>query len=143
MKKLLRLTMMCLLLNSFAIKSNAQQKLIHYWHFNNLVNFTTVQVSPSIFPVIKANYSSLDTNKAILAYKPLAGTVGNLLTFWDAVSPGDTVNARMGQAAGVGFRPRNPSDSMQLMLYIPTSSYKNITIKFETQKSSEIGRAHV
>jgi len=120
----------------FSKIANAQQKLIHYWHFNNLVNFTTVAVSPSTFPAVKANYSTLDTNKAVLAMKPLAGTVGNALTYWDNVSPGDTVNARLGVPAGLGFRPRNPTDSMQLMLYIPSTGYQNITIKYEAQKSS-------
>ena len=116
--------------------------LIHYWHFNNLVNFTTVAVSPSTFPVVRANYSTIDTTKAFLKFAPLSGTAGNLLTYFDNVSPGDTVNARMGTPAGLGFRPRNPSDSMQLMVYIPTTGYKNIVVKFEVQKSSATNGAY-
>jgi len=117
-------------------QSTAQQKLIHYWHFNNLVNFTTVAVNPSLLPAIKADYSTLDTSRVRMAYVPLAGTVGNAKTYWDNLNPGDTINARMGQPAGLGFRPRNPSDSMQLQFYIPTTGYQNISIKFEVQKSS-------
>ena len=135
--------MIGLFLNLIAFNSNAQQKLIHYWHFNNLVNFTTVAVSPSTFPSIKANFSSLDTNKALIAFRPLAGTAGNLLTYYDNVSPGDTVNARQGQPAGLGLRPRNPTDSMQLMFYIPTTHYQNITVKFEVQKSSASNGGYV
>ncbi len=142
MKRLLHITILFLLLNSSVIKSNAQQSLIYYWHFNNLVNFTTVNVSPSIFPVIRPNYTTLDSTKAFLKLAPLAGTAGNLATFYDNVSPGDVLNARFGTIAGLGFRPRNPTDSMQLMLYIPSTSYKNITIKFETQKSSASNGAY-
>ncbi|MEI6506844.1 MAG: T9SS type A sorting domain-containing protein [Bacteroidota bacterium] len=136
MKKVLRLSIVCLILNVVSINTFAQQSLIYYWHFNNLVNFTTVQVSPSTFPVIRPNYTTLDSTKAFIKYAPLTGTVGNQLTFYDNTSPGDILNARFGTPAGLGLRPRNPSDSMQLMFYIPSTSYKNITIKYETQKSS-------
>ena len=125
-----------ILFSSFSFAQTYSQRLIHYWHFNNLVNFTTVAVSPSTFPVIKANYSSLDTNKAILKFAPISGTAGNLLTYYDNVSPGDTINAKLSTPAGLGFRPRNPTDSMQLMLFVPSLGINNINIKFEIQRSS-------
>jgi len=123
------------------LKSNAQQSLIYYWHFNNLVNFTTSATSPSTFPVIRPNYTTLDSTKAFIKFAPLSGTTGNVATYYDYVSPGDVLNARLGISAGYGLRPRNPTDSMQLMLYIPSNSYKNITIKYETQKSSSTNGA--
>ena len=125
-----------LLLSFFLTKSYAQQSLIYYWHFNNLVNFTTSAASPSTFPVIRPNYTTLDSTKAFIKFAALSGTSGNASTYYDYVSPGDALNVRFGTSAGYGLRPRNPTDSMQLMLYIPSTSYKNITIKYETQKSS-------
>ena len=135
MKKVLRLSIVSLILTIVSINTYAQQSLIYYWHFNNLVNFTTVQVSPSTFPVIRPNYTTLDSTKAFIKFAPLAGTVGNQLTYYDNTT-GDILNARLGQPAGTCLRPRNPTDSMQLMFYIPSNLYKNISIKYETQKSS-------
>ncbi|MEI8205066.1 MAG: hypothetical protein WCH34_18760, partial [Bacteroidota bacterium] len=110
-----------LLLSFFVTKSYAQQSLIYYWHFNNLVNFTTSAASPSTFPVIRPNYTTLDSTKAFIKFAALSGTSGNASTYYDYVSPGDALNARFGTSAGYGLRPRNPTDSMQLMLYIPST----------------------
>jgi len=112
----------------------AQKKLIHYWHFNN---FKTVGVNgnPALIPAVKADYSSIDTNKAFITYRVVKGTSLNYKSYWDFVNPGDTVNAKKGFTGGNGLRPRNPWDSMQLMLNLPTTKYKNITIKYATQRS--------
>ena len=118
----------------FTSTSNAQQKLIHYWHFNN---FTTVGANgnPNLIVPVKADYSSLDTNKAMIAYRAIPGTSSNYLSYWDFVNPGDTTNAHLGKIAGNALRPRNPWDSMQIMCFIPTKNYQNITIKYATQRS--------
>ena len=119
----------------FGFTSNAQQKLIHYWHFNTFSLTSSTAVNPSTIVPLKADYSTLDTSKAFIAYRAITGTSSAYLSYWDNVSPGDTVNARLGFPAGVGLRPRNPWDSMQLMLFIPTLNYQNITIKYGTQRS--------
>ncbi len=111
-----------------------QKKLIHYWHFNN---FKTVGANgnPALIAPVKADYSSIDTNKAFISYRVVKGTSLNYKSYWDFVSPGDTTNARKGFTGGNGLRPRNPWDSMQLMFNVPTSNYQNITIKYATQRS--------
>jgi hypothetical protein len=112
-------------------------KLIHYWHFNNLVTGMSGPMVANDFKYwgIPADYSTLDTAKAKLYYRAYPGTSGTYLTYMDNVG-GDTVNQRMNTIAGNAFRARNPSDSMQLMLYIPTSHYKNIKISYACEKSS-------
>lgn len=106
--------------------------LVHYWNFNGII---AAYHNPSI-PAIHASYSTLDTNKANVVYKLAAGASQTYAGYIDNVA-GDTLNARMGAAAGNGLRVRNPSDSMELRVYAPTTGYYgNITIKYETQSSS-------
>ncbi|MEI6594198.1 MAG: T9SS type A sorting domain-containing protein [Bacteroidota bacterium] len=133
-KVLLQMLISGILLLSTITNSNAQQKLIHYWHFNNFTLTSSTNVNPSTIVPLKADYSSLDTSKAFIAYRAFTGTSSSYLSYWDNTS-GDTSNARLGFPAGNGLRPRNPWDSMQLMLFIPTTKYQNITIKYGTQRS--------
>jgi hypothetical protein len=111
-------------------------KVLYYWDFNNTmppdgtggINLTSTNV--------KADYSF--TGKESLVYRPWPGVkdpgiLDNLI--------GDTINQRngMGGCCGVlnnAVRTRNPSDSMDLLLYMPTNKYRNIVIKYETQISS-------
>ncbi|MFI5222277.1 MAG: hypothetical protein ACHQK8_08130, partial [Bacteroidia bacterium] len=138
MKKNIRgLLLIFLLMIVAQTKVNAQQKLIHYWHFNNLLSPAITPVNPATLPAIKAGYSSLDTNKSFIYYKTLPGTSSAYQTYYDATT-GDTVNSRKSQAAGNCMRTRNPSDSMQLVFNIPTTSYQNITIKYEVQRSGAV-----
>lgn len=115
---------------------SAQQTLIHYWDFNSFAPGLTGGVNPAILVPIKAHYSILDTNKATISYSTVTGTSSSYSTYWDNYIPGDTINAQMADTAGSCLRIWNPSDSMQLLFNIPTTGYNNITIKFETQKSS-------
>lgn len=112
---------------------NAQQKLIHYWHFNNFIGLAAPG-SPSLIVPKKADWSVLDTNKAFISYIPSYKVSAKYLTYWDAVA-GDTVNARMSEPAGNALRVRNPSDSMELRFNMPTTGFKNITFKFALQRS--------
>ena len=117
--------------------SNAQSKLIHYWHFNN---YTLSQYTDTI-QGIAADYSSLDTAKAKILYKKNTGTSMYYKTYIDsytviAATDFDTVNLRMGATAGSAMRTRNPSDSMKLYFYIPTTHYKNIKLTYASQSSS-------
>lgn len=111
--------------------SPAQQKLIHYWHFNN---FSGTFKNPGI-PSVAADYSILDASKARVAYKLVAGASPSYTGYIDNVT-GDTLNARLGNFAGQGYRFRNPTDSAELWIYMPVKNYKNITVKYASQTSS-------
>jgi len=133
-----------------AITSNAQSKLIHYWHFNNFTTVAgymglpanaTITVNSASPYSVHADYSRIDTAKARIVYMTSAGTSSVFSTTIDYVLPGDTANARLGHASdtsiiSAGLRPRNRCDSMELRWYIPTAHYKNILIKYESQSSS-------
>jgi len=122
--------------------SFAQSKLIHYWHFNN-ANYN--DTFPNIHP-IPADYSLISTTTTRLIYQEIPGTSSNYATsytvplYMDTVTAiatdGDTLNARMGQPSGLDIRARNPSDSMEVLFYIPSTNYKNLEFKFATQASS-------
>ena len=116
------------------------QKLIHYFHFNNLNTGLTAAVAPSTFVPIHANWSSLDSTKALISYTPAYKVSSKYATWWDAypttAADSDNYNAQRGAPAGNALRVRNPSDSMQLEFAFPTTHYKNITLKYGCEKSS-------
>lgn len=119
-----------------AVNSSAL-KLIHYWHFNNTLpadgsGGTYFGINP-----LYADFSRLE--KAAIVYEPLEGVVNDYGEMDNLV--GDTINQRPGFGGCCGevnnaVRTRNPSDSMQFLWYIPTTMYKNIVIKYETELSS-------
>lgn len=112
--------------------ANAQTTLLHYWNFNGI---TTAYHNPSI-PAIHASYSAIDTNKANLVYHLATGASSTYAGYIDNVA-GDTMNARMSAVAGNALRLRNPSDSMDLRVYAPTTGYHGtVSIKYEVQSSS-------
>lgn len=118
-----------------SISSHAQI-LIHYWDFNSFAPGLTAPVNPATLIPIKAHYSVLDTNKVTIAFSTITGVSSSYTTYWDNYIPGDTINAQFADTAGSCLRIWNPTDSMQLLFNIPTTGYKNITLRFETQKSS-------
>jgi len=114
-------------------------KLIHYFHFNNFNSGLTAAGSPSLILPVHANWSSLDSTKALISFVPAYTVSGHYQTYWDAypMTPADSnLNARFGQPAGNALRVRNPSDSMELTFALPTTHYKNTVLKFGTEKSS-------
>lgn len=112
--------------------SQAQGTLIHYWNFNN---FTATIHLPAVAS-LGADFSVLDTAKARLTYIPMPpGVSSSYASYCDFVT-GDTTNARMSAVAGNGFRARNPSDSMQLLIYIPSTGYGNLKLTYACQASS-------
>ncbi|MEI6506843.1 MAG: T9SS type A sorting domain-containing protein [Bacteroidota bacterium] len=137
MKKqiLLQMLFASILLITISQKSNAQQTLIHYWHFNNFTSTSSIPVNPSTLTPLLADSSIIRSDTAKVMYRVQPGTSSAYLTYWDMVTPGDTTNARYGTLGGNGLRPRNPWDSMQLVWIIPSNGFKNLTIKFGCQKS--------
>jgi hypothetical protein len=112
-------------------------KLIHYWHFNNtLPTDGSGGILYGNHPIF-ADYSSI--GGAALVFAPLIGVVSDTGHLDNLV--GDTLNQRQGFGGCCGtrnnaIRTRNPSDSMQFLWYLPTNTYKNIVIKYETELSS-------
>ena len=111
--------------------SNVPLSLIHYWNFNSLA---AAYHNPNI-PSITPDFSTIDTGRVKLVYTLFPGTSGSYAGFIDN-NAGDLTNVRNGAAAGQSLRFRNPSDSAELRLYIPTATYKNIVIKYALQSSS-------
>jgi hypothetical protein len=126
-----------------AITQNHAQTLIHYWNFNN---FTGVYHNnmPGGIPAVKADYSIIDTNKALFVYNLLPGVSSSYAGYEDFVTPVaadyDTLNLRtvngVATVSGNAIRVRNPSDSAYLTLNIPTTGYKNISLKFCIETSN-------
>ncbi len=127
-----------------------QTTLIHYWHFNNF-NWSDTLPNAVVAPTItnpgiygiEADYSTLDTSKAKILYMLQPGVSSSWpdttfyhvgFTYIDNYG-GSAVNARMAADSGFGLRTRNPSDSMELRFYIPTTHYKNIVVSFSCERS--------
>ncbi len=126
------MTILFFLLIFSALTVNAQQKLMHYWHFNTFVGVGAA-TNPATLPQQNADYSTLGS--ANIQYRLLPQVTSSILTYWDA-STGDTTNSRLGTISGSSMRFRNPSDSMCVLIYSPSTNYKNPTFKYEAQKSS-------
>ncbi len=141
MKKTLLTSIICMLV--FA--QSQAQTLIHYWDFNNPAYTTAVYHNPGI-PAFKADYSAIDTNKALFVYNLVPGTSSAYAGYIDfvavsATSPDyDSLNLRpingVATPSGNAIRFRNPSDSAYLTFKIPTTGYKNITLKFAIETSN-------
>ena len=130
------LALLLCLSTMFALnKTSNAQTLIHYWHFNNYSQ--GAMYTPTINGIV-ADFTDLAGSNANILYKANTGT--NPTTYIDSLQPVasdyDTVNARMGQPSGGAIRARNPSDSMKLYFYIPTTHFKNIVLKYGTELSS-------
>ena len=142
----------------------AQSTLLHYWSFNTNIN--AKQTIPA--PPIRANFSYLDTNKAVIQYDTIPGTpkptgvapgtyvdslngtaglASKTNGAYDNTTAGDTLNARLGFPAGNstssgGLRVRNPSWSSELRIYMPTTLYNNPVVKYALQSSSTTSGQH-
>jgi hypothetical protein len=87
-------------------------EILHYWNFNNNSNFTNL-ITPT-----------QTKGGASLAYTAV----------WDEVTPGTTINARNGDAAGSALRLRNPAGVFTITA--PTTGYKNIRLTFAVMRTS-------
>jgi hypothetical protein len=132
MKKLLQLSILGIAMLCSATAVHAQSTLIHYWNFNNLL---TAYNNPNIPPLV-ADYTILDTSKVKIIYVLEPGTSPNYLGYIDNVASADTTNNRLGAVAGQALRVRNPTDSMELRFYIPTTGYTGIVLKYALESSS-------
>ncbi len=126
-------TLLAIAALGFTVQAGAAPKVIHFWHFNNL---TGAYRNPGI-PDLKASFSAIDTNKAVIAYKLVTGASAAYAGYIDNVAGTDT-NTRLGITATTNnaLRFRNPSDSAYMQIYIPTKGYRNIVMSYVLQSSS-------
>ena len=95
--------------------------LIHYWNFNSITG-TQTSVSPDL--------TLIPSSGAAITYP------GSGAGYIDAFSPGYDLNTQNSEVAGSGLRARNPSDTRNLLLTLPTIGYKTIVVQFATAMSS-------
>ena len=95
--------------------------LIHYWNFNSITG-TQTSVNPDL--------TLLPSSGAAITYP------GSGAGYMDAFSPGYDLNSQNSEVAGSGLRARNPSDTRNLLLSLPTTGYKTIVVQFATAISS-------
>jgi len=119
----------------------AGQKVMYYWDFDNFVGLS-VAGSPSLILPIHSNWSTLDSTKGLLSYVPAYTVSSKYATYWDVVAgeASDTFNVKKGGKSGLAtgnneLRFRNPSDSMEALITVPTTHYKNITIKYDLERT--------
>jgi hypothetical protein len=105
---------------SNAVIVNPQAVLVHYFNFNDL--------PAGNLDVVTSDFSET-TNKATLTYD------GNGLGYMDTFTPGYLLNARNNDAGGLGLRARNPSDTRNLVLNLPTVGFKKPIVQFATARS--------
>ena len=97
--------------------------LLHFWHFNDL-------------PSEEFNEAEADhtTGNATIIY-PGAGD-----GYMDRVNDGTLLNADLGSPAGRALRVRNPSDSRELIIELPTSDFKNIVLRYMVKRTANGAR---
>jgi DNA/RNA endonuclease YhcR with UshA esterase domain len=142
LQRFLKTSFILLMLLVHAFTARSQQKLIYYWHFNNLNTGLSAAGSPSLIGSIHANYGTLDSTKATISDVQAYTLSSTYKTYWDAVAgdASDTFNVKWGPKGSApgsnALRVRNPNDSMMLIFKLPVTSYKNISINFSTERSS-------
>ena len=95
-------------------------ELIYYWNFNlDLAEVT--EVPP--------NYSSSNTLVAKITYPGIGGIM-------DIDSDGYVTNARNNDPAENLLKVRNPSNTKNLVLDLPTKGYNKIVLQFATARSN-------
>lgn len=111
-----------------AQNSQAQQ-ILHYWHFNNLPTGTLGDVAPdsSLIAGAYLRYSKLPSASAAYTGGIMDRTNGE----------GTTENNRYGTIAGNTIRPRNPSDSMQFLLFIPSTGFQSVVLSYASARTSQ------
>ncbi len=104
-----------------AVFEVAEAVLVHFWHFNHLPD--------GILGPQSANISETE-EPASISY------MGDGDGYTDRVSDGTEINGRNGIAAERAFRVRNPSDSRELLLDLPTTGYEEIVMKYAVKRTS-------
>ncbi len=130
---------------------NGQNRLLHYWHFNNTLPVSGAGGVHFGTSPMNSDYTRPGITRGYLRYVKL-NTCFKDTGYWDNGTLGDTINQRIGVVGccpsfsattnNSYVRMRNPSDSMQFLMYIPTKNFKNIIIKYGSQASSTASGQH-
>jgi hypothetical protein len=96
--------------------------LLHYWNFNTLPTGTLSNPVSSDF--------SINSTSASIAYEGIGAG------YADQFSPGSDLNARNNDGAGLGIRFRNPSNTRDVILSVPSSGYKDLILKLATYRTN-------
>jgi Secretion system C-terminal sorting domain len=110
----------------------ANNLIVDYWAFNTL---SGAYYTPNI-PNLTADFTAPGTTPGYIQYVNFAKTPG--WSYIDNVA-GDAVYTHLGAPAGNALRVRNPTDSMQLVFWIPTTGFSGITLSYALQASSTTG----
>ena len=94
--------------------------LIHHWHFNNLP-------TENLESII-SDYSQT-TDAGTLTYP------GFGIGYMDMVTEGSSLNSREVEAS-LALRVRNPSDTRAVELKVSTTGYKNVVLKYATNRTN-------
>lgn len=97
---------------------------VHYWHFNTADDDSLYSVN--------ADFTLSTSSPSITYREAFAGL--SVLSRMDDVS-GSSINARFGEPSGRGIRPRNPSDSMELFIELPSQGYEDLKLSYATERS--------
>ena len=132
MKRTVLLFLFIQFLNSIISSTVSAQTLIHYWNFNT---FSGTMPTPAI-KAIPADYTVLPGSNARVLYTMQPGTSAGYFSLLESFTSNaedyDTVNLRMDSDAGTYIRTKNPSDSMELLLYTPSTHFRNVVLTFGT-----------
>lgn len=136
MRKTMLIFWLCFIIKAITpMHSSAQGTLIHYWHFNSYP--IGAAYTPTI-TAIPADYTDLPGANARILYAEQPGTSTAYSSFLEGFASlstdYDTVNLRMSQPAGNYIRCRNPSDSMELLFYTPSTHFHNLVFTFGTSR---------
>lgn len=94
--------------------------LVHYWHFNDL--------PAGALEVVESDYSVLESGS--ISYP---GTGDG---YMDRVNEGTLLNARQDADEGRSLRIRNPSDTRELLLAVPTTGFERLHLTFAASRTS-------
>ena len=97
--------------------------LLHYWHFNTRTGDAVTSVP--------ADYTIL--SGALAAYP------GTGAGYMDS-TVGSDINARLGHQAGQSLRVRNPSDTRELLLTLPTTGYRAVQLSYAVTRTTNGAR---
>jgi hypothetical protein len=117
---------------TFLLSAGYSQNVIHYWHFNGpniQANVQIVNLPPdsTLLPGAFMRYEK----------QPGASAAYTGGAFDGAPAEGSIENNRFGTIAGNAVRPRNPSDSMQFLIYLPTTGYEQIVFSYAAARTNQ------
>jgi hypothetical protein len=104
-----------------AVFQARDSELIHYWHFNTLPD---------------GELGPLPTDFSITQDAGLIGYEGESAGYMDGVDDGTLNNSHLGVAGGLGLRVRNPADTRELVLNLPTTGYESVVMKYAVKRTS-------